>query len=44
MLVDDDNGELAELLEMELSEALKRIKAVQHSTALEHLWMHNIQF
>ncbi len=44
MLVDDDNGELTELLEMELSEALKRIKAVQHSTALEHLWMHNIQF
>ncbi|EPP7627074.1 TIGR02646 family protein [Providencia rettgeri] len=44
MLADDENGELIELLESELSEALKRIKTVQHSTALEHLWMHNEQF
>lgn len=43
MLVNDDNDELTELLETELSEALERIKAVQHSTALEHLWVHNEQ-
>ncbi|EJB8408505.1 TPA: TIGR02646 family protein [Vibrio parahaemolyticus] len=44
MLADDDSGELAVLLEAELSEALIRIKQVEHSTALVHLWMHNEQF
>ncbi|EKO5190170.1 retron Ec78 anti-phage system effector HNH endonuclease PtuB [Vibrio vulnificus] len=44
MLVNDDTGELAELLEAELSEALIRIKEVEHSTALEHLWTHNEQY
>lgn len=44
MLVNDDNDELTELLEMELSEALERIKEVQYSTALEHLWVYNKRF
>lgn len=44
MLVNDDNDELTELLETELYEALERIKAVQHSTALEHLWKLNQSF
>jgi uncharacterized protein (TIGR02646 family) len=43
MLV-DDTGELAELLKAELSEALIRIKEVEHSTALEHLWTDNQGF
>ncbi|MFH4593979.1 retron Ec78 anti-phage system effector HNH endonuclease PtuB [Vibrio alginolyticus] len=44
MLANDDTGELAVLLEEELSEALIRIKQVEHSTALVHLWMYNEQF
>ncbi|MCG7551650.1 retron Ec78 anti-phage system effector HNH endonuclease PtuB [Pseudoalteromonas sp. Of7M-16] len=44
MLAEDDTGELAELLEVELLEALNRIKDVEYSTALEHLWTHNEQF
>lgn len=43
-LADDDNGELAGLLDTELSEALIRIQEHEHSTALEHLWKHNKQF
>lgn len=43
MLV-DDNGELSELLETELNEALIRIKKVEHSTALDHLWKYNEKF
>ncbi len=43
MLADDDSGELAVLLEAELSEALIRIKQVEHSAALVHLWIHNEQ-
>lgn len=44
ILVADDTDELAELLETELSDALTRIKKLEHSTALEHLWMHNEGF
>ncbi|MDN3389656.1 retron Ec78 anti-phage system effector HNH endonuclease PtuB [Pseudoalteromonas sp. APC 3691] len=40
----DDTGELAELLEEQLLEALIRIKKVEHSTALEHLWKYNEKF
>jgi len=44
MLVGEDAGELAELLEATLSDALIRIKDMAHSTALEHLWRHNEKF
>ncbi|EGR0658319.1 TIGR02646 family protein [Vibrio cholerae] len=44
MFASDDEGELVELLEEELSDALIRIKKAEHSTALEHLWIYNQQF
>lgn len=37
-------NDLAELLKEELAEALLRIKKIEYSTALEHLWTHNEQF
>ncbi|MGF1849411.1 retron Ec78 anti-phage system effector HNH endonuclease PtuB [Vibrio lentus] len=44
MLVTDDTGELAELLELELTEAFTRIEQMEHSTALAHLWVYNEGF
>lgn len=44
MLAADDTGELTELLEIELSDALTRIEKLEHSTALKHLWIHNEGF
>lgn len=44
MLAADVTGELAELLETELSDALSRIEKLEHSTALKHLWMYNKGF
>ncbi|SBT17853.1 hypothetical protein MGA5115_01969 [Marinomonas gallaica] len=43
-MLSNDDGELEELLEAELSEALIRIKSLEHSTALMHLWVHNEKF
>lgn len=43
-LANDESGELSEILEAELFDALVRIKKFQHSTALAHLWTNNEQF
>lgn len=44
LLADDNNGELAELLEAELYKELIRIQNAEYSTALEHLWTYNKRF
>lgn len=43
-LANDENGELSEILEAELFDAIVRIEKAQHSTALAHLWTDNEQF